>query len=178
MTTELPREVLLYILKYLHVTVEDFLNLKRVNVYFYDLCTDQHIWKFSSCISVHELYDRNLNRFFQYAVNLTKLCINAISCSDLNFLTKLIGLEILVLRGYYSVHKSNELLAALCPLKQLKGLDASGFHLDELFFVVLGNSLPEIVSFRAINTYPIFPGVMGQMLLNWKKLARPIWGQI
>jgi hypothetical protein len=60
----------------------------------------------------------------------------------------------------------------------LKGLDASGFHLDELFFVVLGNSLPEIVSFRAINTYPIFPGVMGQMLLNWKKLARPIWGQI
>jgi hypothetical protein len=29
--------------------------------------------------------------------------------------------------------------------------------------------LPEIVSFRAINTYPIFPGVMGQMLLNWKK---------
>ena len=159
--------MLLYILKYL--TVEDFLNLKRVNVYFYDLCTDQHIWKFSSCISVHGLHYRNLNRYFQYAVNLTKLCINAISCSDLNFLTKLIGLEILVLRGYYSVHKNNELLAAFCPLTQLKGLDTSGFHLDELFFVVLSNSLPEIVSFRAIHTYPIVPGVMGQMLLNWKK---------
>lgn len=121
----------------------------------------------NNCISVSGLNFRNLNRYFQYAVNLRRLYSNAISCSDFNCLSKLTGLDILVLIGYYTMHTIDDLLAALGPLKQLKGLDVSGFHLDELFFVLLNNSLPEIISFRA---YAIYPGVMGQMVLNWEKL--------
>lgn len=121
-------------------------------------------------LSVSGLNFRNLNIYFQYAVNLRRLYINAISCSDFNFLCKLTGLDILVLIGYYTMHRIDDLLAALSPLKQFKGLIVSGFHLGELFFVLLNNSLPEIISFRAIDSYAIYPGVMGQMILNWEKL--------
>lgn len=145
-------------------------TLKRVNVQIHNLCKDHHIWRAYNCRSVRGLNFRNLNRYFQFAVNLRRLYINAISCSDLKLLVQVNwSWNSCAHKSLYYAHK-RWFVAALSPLKQLKGLDVSGFHLGELFFVLLSNSLAEIISFCAIDTYANYPGVIEQLILNCKKL--------
>lgn len=167
----LPEEVLISILKCLDVP--DLLNIKRVNFKFYSLVNGRGIWKEFQEIRIRGVFIyKNLNRYLTVASNLTKLYISAIVCTELTFLAYCTKLEVLVLRGYYFNSKDAPLLSGLSSCKHLKGLDISGFNtLNHNFFVNLSESLPYLVSLRAVDTFRVNPGLMWLLLNNWPKLS-------
>lgn len=163
---DLPEEITVTIFKFLDVT--DLLKLKQVNHQFYNLIHGPSIGREFGIIKVNSVFSyRNLHQYLVFAKNLTKLYIHANVCGSLDFLLCCSKLKILVLRGYYSGFSEITLLKYLSVCKQLRGLDVSGFtSRTKDFFISISKNLPDLNSFRSVDTVRVSPSVMWMLLGN------------